>query len=309
MIGRPDGNTADTAGSRRLRDGCSQEQIAAAMQASPLEHTNQIRAATAALRRVLGDALLAVYLHGSAVSGTLQPQSDIDLMAVVDRAMCDDQRQDLLKALLRISARHPAVPGGPRCLEIMVFLLSDLSENGFPARAEFTYGEWLRDAFEAGDMPMPTRHPECTLVLAQAHREAVALIGPCASELLPEISPQHVRQAMTEALPTVLGALRGDERNVLLTLAGLWRTASTGEFVRKDAAAAWAIPHMPDQEAATLDYARRAYLGEIIDEWESRWDDARRLAEHLHGRVMRLLRPHYVEELDCEYTETARAQS
>ena len=279
------------------------------MQASPLEQTNQIRAATAALRRVLGDALLAVYLHGSAVSGTLQPQSDIDLLAVVDRAMRDDQRQDLLKALLRISARHPAVPGGPRCLEIMVFLLSDLSENGFPARAEFTYGEWLRDAFEAGDMPMPTHHPECTLVLAQAHREAVSLIGPCASELLPEISPQHVRQAMAEALPTVLGALRGDERNVLLTLAGLWRTASTGEFVRKDAAAAWAIPHMPDQEAAALDYARRAYLGEIIDEWESRWDDARRLAEHLHGRAMGLLQPHYVEKLDCEYTETARAQS
>ncbi len=279
------------------------------MQASPLEHTNQIRAATAALRRVLGDALLAVYLHGSAVSGTLQPQSDIDLLAVVDRAMRDDQRHDLLKALLRISARHPAVPGGPRCLEIMVFLLSDLSENGFPARAEFTYGEWLRDAFEAGDMPMPTRHPECTLVLAQAHREAVALIGPCASELLPEISPQHVRQAMAEALPTVLGALRGDERNVLLALAGLWRTASTGEFVRKDAAAAWAIPHMPDQEAVTLDYARRAYLGEIIDEWGTRWDDARRLAEHLHGRVMELLQPHCVEKLDCEYTETARAQS
>jgi len=42
----------------------------------------------------------------------------------------------------------------------------------FPARAEFVYGEWLRDAFEAGEIPLPVRHPEITLVLAQAKHTA-----------------------------------------------------------------------------------------------------------------------------------------
>ena len=278
------------------------------MQANTSEQTNQIRAATAALQSILGDALLAVYLHGSAASGKLQPQSDIDLLAVVDRALSDGQRNDLTKTLLRISARHPAVPGGPRCLEVMVFVLSDLSENGFPARAAFIYGEWLRDEFEAGGWPMPTRDPECTLVLAQARQEAVSLIGPGACELLPEISLKHLRQAMADALPALLHTLRGDERNVLLTLARMWRTASTGEFVTKDAAAAWAIPQMADPHAATLDYARRAYLGQIIDEWRTRWDDARRLAEHLRGRVTGLLQPHSVEKRDCECFETVKTQ-
>ena len=259
------------------------------MQASAPEQTDQMRAVTAALRRVLGDALLAVYLHGSAVSGKLRPQSDIDLLAIADRAMSDDQRHDLLRTLLRISARHPAVPGGPRCIEVMVFLLSDLTENGFPARAEFTYGEWLRDDFEAGEMPIPTRNPEYTLVLAQARQEAVSLTGQCACELLPEISPKRVRQAMGDALPALLSGLRGDERNVLLTLARMWRTAGTGKFVTKDAAAAWAIPQIPDRDAATLDYARRAYRGEIVDEWGSRWDDTLRLAEYLRERVTGLL--------------------
>ena len=270
----------------------------AAMPASTVEQTNQMRAATAALRSVLGDALLAVYLHGSAVSGRLQPQSDIDLLAIVDRAMTHTQRHDLIKVLLRISACHPAVPEGPRCIDVIVFVLSDLSEIDFPARAEFAYGEWLRDEFEAGGMPTPTRDPEYTLVLAQAHQEAVCLIGRCASELLPEISPRHRRQAMADGLPALLRALRGDERNVLLTLARMWRTASTGEFVTKDAAAAWAIPQMPDQHATTLDYARRAYLGEIVDDWRTRWDDARRLAEHLRVRVTGLLQSHCAENRD-----------
>ena len=259
------------------------------MRRSTPDQTDQMLAATAALRGVLRDTLFAVYLHGSAVSGQLRPLSDIDLLAVVDRGMTDDQRHDLLMALLRISGRHPAAPEGPRCVEVMVFLLSDLFEGGFPLRAEFTYGEWLRDVFEAGEAPMPTRDPEYTLVVAQARQEAIPLFGPCASELLPEISLKDVRQAMRDALPALLDGLQGDERNVLLTLARMWRTARTGEFVTKDAAAAWAIQQMPDRDAAILDYARRAYLGEIIDAWEGRSGDTQRLAENLRARVTELL--------------------
>lgn len=249
----------------------------------------QARAATAILRDVLGDGLLAVYLHGSAASGKLRPQSDIDLLAVVDRGMTDDQRKDLLTGLLQISGHHPAAPGGPRCIEVIVFRLSDLSENAFPARAEFTYGEWLRDEFEVGERPMPTSDPEYTLVLAQARQEAVTLFGPIVSTLLPQIPPKQIRQAMRDALPSLLKGLRGDERNVLLTLARMWRTARTGEFVTKDAAADWAVPQILDRDAATLNYARNAYLGEIVDEWESRWDDAQRLAELLTERITNLL--------------------
>lgn len=57
----------------------------------------------------------------------------------------------------------------------------------------------------------------------------------------------------------------------------------------KDVAAAWAIPQMPDQEAAILDHARKAYLGEIIDEWSDRLGDAQRVSEHLRERVIKQL--------------------
>lgn len=258
------------------------------MQVSVPGQTDQVRMAATALQHVLGDALLAVYLHGSAVL-ELQPQSDIDLLVIVDRTMTDDQRRDLLNVLLRMSACHPALPGGLRCLDVAVFLLSDLSENSVTTRAEFTYGEWLRDGFEAGDNPMPTRDPEHTLVLAQARRDAVALIGPCSAELLPEISRKQVRQAMAEALPTLLRGLRGDERNVLLTLVRMWHTAQTGAFVTKDAAAAWAIPRVPDQDATILNEARRAYLGEVVDAWDGRRDDTQRLADHLRERITEAL--------------------
>ncbi len=91
---------------------------------------------------------------------------------------------------------------------------------------------------------------------------------------------------MRDALPTLLDGLRGDERNVLLTLARMWRTVVTGEFIAKDAAATWAASRMPELEADTLIHARNAYLGKIDDGWESRQAAARGAAAHLHQRVV-----------------------
>ncbi len=253
------------------------------------EQTAQIKSTLESLRGILGDALLAVYLHGSAVSGGLRPQSDIDFLVVVGREPTEDQRDDLLAALLRLSRRHAAAPEEARRLEVMMFRRSDLAESTCPARSEFIYGEWLRDAFEAGGKPVPAHDPEHTLVLAQARREAMPLFGPRPDTLLPEIPPEHVREAMSGALPAVLKGLRGDERNALLTLARMWRTAGTGAFVTKDAAAAWAIPRIRGEHASTLDHARRAYLGEITDNWSTRSDAARRLAAHLAYHVRKLL--------------------
>lgn len=242
----------------------------------------QISTVVAALCNIFGNSLIAVYLHGSGVSGELRPQSDIDLLAVVDRGMTEDDRAELLALLLPLSGRHPAVPNGPRCLELMVFSRIDLARRLYPARAEFVFGEWLRDAFEAGETPMPQHDPEFTLVLAQARQEAIPLFGPGANELLPEVPEQVVREAMRDLLPALLNAVNQDTRNVLLTLARMWRTATSGAFASKNDAAIWALPELNDQDASTLDYARQAYLGEVQDnDWQNRRDAAKRLAEQL----------------------------
>lgn len=259
------------------------------MQIVTSEQDSQIRAATRILHRMFTNSLLAVYLHGSAVSGGLRPHSDIDLLVVIDRPMTDAERSDLLTALLGISSRYPATPGAERCLEVIVFARSKLSEYAFPAEAEFVYGEWLRDAYEAGATPMQAIDPENTLILAQARQQSHPLLGPKASDLLPQIPLTQVHHAMRDALPPLLGGLHGDERNVLLTLARMWRTAEMGDFVGKDEAAAWVVPQLPNREAETVELARRAYLGEIADDWEGRQDSARQAAEYLHERVSELL--------------------
>lgn len=236
-----------------------------------------------------GNALLAVYLHGSAVAGGLRPHSDVDLLAIVDGPLPDAARKSLAAGLMRVSGRHPAAPEGPRPLELIVFQHADLTPPAYPARSEFIYGEWLRDLFEAGDLPSPASDPEFTLLLAQARQEAKALIGPDAAELLPVIPPSDIRRAIGDALPALLDTLEGDEHNVLLTLARMWHTLATGAFVAKDVAAEWAMRRLSGEAAALVAHAREAYLGEAKDDWRARQREAAQVAAELGARVAALL--------------------
>ncbi|UTM02642.1 nucleotidyltransferase domain-containing protein [Alcaligenes sp. NLF5-7] len=129
---------------------------------------NQLQSALALVQQILSLDLQALYLHGSAVAGGLRPQSDLDILAVVDAPLSDEQRQDLIAALLSVSAPHPATPGGPRCIELVVCRLADIQRNVHPAQVEFIYGEWLRDAFKEGYLSDAAADPEYTLLLAQA---------------------------------------------------------------------------------------------------------------------------------------------
>lgn len=241
------------------------------------------------VERCFGGSLSAVYLHGSAVAGGLRPASDVDLLAVIDRPATHPVRARLVSDLMEVSGHHPAKPDGPRPLELIAFLRADLAASVYPARAAFVYGEWLRGAFEAGDVPEPVSDPEFTLLLAQARQEARPLHGPDPAELLPVIPDADIRRAIGDALPALLETLDGDERNVLLTLARMWQTLSTGAFVPKDVAAEWAAPRLSGEAAALLARANAAYLGGDDVDWRGRRHEVRRAANALSVRVRAML--------------------
>ncbi|QPC41965.1 DUF4111 domain-containing protein [Kaustia mangrovi] len=240
------------------------------------------------LRDSLGTSLLAAYLHGSAVTGGLRPSSDVDVLAVIDRQTTHAMRKALTAALMTIS-KPPGGSDGPRPLELVVFNRNDLAAPTYPLRSEFVYGEWLRGAFEAGEVPEPGTDPEMTVLLAQARRTARTLTGPEVTELLPVVPQADLNRAMADALPGLLETLEGDERNVLLTLARMWHTAETGEIVPKDVAAEWAVCRLPAGPASLIGHARKVYLGMAKDDWSTRRHDTRHVAGDLRDRVAALL--------------------
>ncbi|MBD1227128.1 aminoglycoside adenylyltransferase family protein [Xenorhabdus griffiniae] len=238
------------------------------------------------VQKRLAESLVAVYLHGSAAVGGLRPRSDVDLLVVIDQPMTSEVRTSLVADLMMISGRYPFDPDGRRPIELIVFLVADLSASFYPARSEFIYGEWLRHEYEVGNIPKSVCDPELTLVLAQARQEAIPLLGPNTSSLLAAIPSSDIHRAIKDVLPNLIETLQGDERNVLLTLARMWRTLVTGEFVSKDVAADWAAARLPATQAAVLADVRETYLKGHEEDWQNRQQELQITVSSLHDCVL-----------------------
>lgn len=240
----------------------------------------------AALRAIdaAGIRPLAVYLHGSAMDGGLRADSDLDLFAVVDAALSDAQRDALVAGLVPIS-RRGLRPASWRPLELTVVRADAVRPWRYPPPLELQYGEWMRAAFEAGDRaPWPSVSPDLAVAVTMVRGSGRALIGPPPGQLLDPVPRPDLVRSMTDELPSLLADLDDDTRNVLLTLARMWVTASTGEIRSKDVAAAWAAERMPAELGTVLRRAGALY----VDGGFGPWDDmaaVRRAAHHLEAQV------------------------
>lgn len=246
----------------------------------------QARAVLSMCQRLLGSNLVGVYLHGSFVASGLRPLSDLDFLVVSAHPLSAFCRSQFLRRLLSLSARQPSGPNSPRCLDIFTMTTGELRKPSYPAKSEFIYGEWLRKGFEGGDALVPFVDPVVTLMIAQARPEAISLYGPPLHDLVPRLPRSHVAKALADSLQPLLDNLKGDERNVLLTLARMWRTASERDFIAKDAAAFWAADRLPPPTARILRQCGLAYQGRYIDDWQSQRADAEQAAVILKGLIL-----------------------
>ena len=241
----------------------------------------------AIVHSVVGGALIGMYLHGSAVMGGLRRSSDLDVLAIVDRPTIETERKALVDALLEISGSR-ASRGPARPIELTLLLQSKVRPWPYPPEVEFVYGEWLRDRYERGFVPaaapMLDLGPEIAITLRGDH----ALFGPPPAELLDPIPMAAIRRAIVSGIPTLLGELESDTRNILLTFARIWSTVATGAITSKDEAAAWALQRLPDEHRGVLVRARELYLAGEDGDWTAAREAVFEHAAYVVAEIERL---------------------
>ncbi len=229
------------------------------------------------VRDVLGPDLAGAYLFGSAVVGGLRHESDLDVLAVSRRPTTRAERRRLAEGLLALSGR-------PRRLELTVVAGGAL---------DFQYGDWWRREFESGNVEPwagTAAATDANVLIAMTLTSARPLLGPPAAELLPPVARRDLAQAMLDGIDPLLADLDDDTRNVLLTLARIWMTLETGQFRSKDAAAAWALERLPEEQRAVLARARAIYLGDEAERWDDLWPRVRPHADHVVAEIERASR-------------------
>ena len=243
------------------------------------------------LRDVLGASLLGAYLHGSAVLGGLRPTSDLDILAVIDRPTTEDERGTITHGLLEISGRR-ATRGPARPVELMIVVQSKVRPWPDSPQVELQYGEWLRDEYEAGSVPAPEDFRDLAVLIDMTLTGNLTLYGRPADSLLDPVPTGDIRRSMVAGIPGLLADLQSDTRNVLLTLARILATLSTGEIVPKDVAADLVGHRLPSGATrAVLERARMMYLKGLNDDdpgagWAGMEDDVRAAAGVLVSEIV-----------------------
>ena len=247
---------------------------------------DQLAIVVEAIRAVLSDGLLGIYLHGSSVVGGLKPTSDLDFVAVTSRRTTEAERRALIERLLPISG--PGDPtGGSRSVNLEIAAQGDLRPWRYPAWLDFQFGDWYRPDFAQGDFaPWDPSDPDLAVVLEMVLQADHPLFGPPPSRLLGPIPWGDVHRAMLDSLPDLLSYLDGDERNVVLTFARIWSTLVTGTFRSKDGAADWAIPRLPERHRAVMAHARDLYVNGVpTEDWGDLRPGIRPLVDELVERI------------------------
>lgn len=227
---------------------------------------NQALQVSEAIEDLFENQIIGIYLYGSAILGGLHINSDVDILVIVNQDLTEATRNELTKRLMPLSGKI-GCKNLNRPLEVTIINQNDIVPWQFPPKCEFMYGEWLREQMEAGDIPQACYDPDVAILLWQARSHSLSLKGPEAIEVIEPISMNDIQKAIRCSLPNLIAGVKGDERNVLLTLARMWFTIATGEICSKDMAAEWVIPRLPQNLAVLLEIARNAYMGECEDCW------------------------------------------
>lgn len=247
------------------------------------EFPQQVNQVISIAETILQGQILGIYLYGSATMNGLRPDSDIDILIITKQELSNSIRADLTKQLLKISGSVGCIEKRP--LEVTIINQSDIVPLQFPPKCQYMYGEWLREQFDKGAIPEPTYDPDLAILLSQLRENSINLFGPEATEVIESVPMTDIRRAIKESLPGLIASIEGDERNVILTLARMWLTSSSGRICSKDQAAEWAIPKLAKEHATLLEKAKKAYLGDYDDKWEGMETEIIELVNYLKRSI------------------------
>jgi streptomycin 3"-adenylyltransferase len=97
---------------------------------------------------------------------------------------------------------------------------------------------------------------------------------------------------MVADLDRLQADIHSDTRNVILTLARIWSTVSTGIIRSKEAAADWALDRLPETHRPVLARARAIYLGDSPELWVDLSDDIPPHVDFVTAQIRRLASAH-----------------
>lgn len=235
-------------------------------------------------RRIIGDNLVGIYLHGSYVMGCFNPKkSDLDFIIVVNEKMDDASKRAFMDMVTELNERGPA-----KGIEMSIVTKDVCKPFVYPTPFELHFSVmhlgWYRDNPEDYIQKMNGTDKDLAAHFTIIGKRGKCLYGQAIEDVFAEVPQNDYMDAIWDDIAEAPEDIETNTMYITLNLARVLAYKKEQLVLSKKEGGEWAVKNLPQEYQPLICDALREYLdGENVT-YDLRM--AREYAEYMIKAIM-----------------------
>ena len=212
-------------------------------------------------RQILGENLVGVYLHGSAVMGCFNPaKSDLDLIVVIDKPMNNETKLAYMDMVVALNADAPA-----KGIEMSIVLRDVCKPFVYPTPFELHFSErhikWYSENPVDYVQKMNGNDKDLAAHFTVIRARGKCLWGAPVTDVFAQVPATDYMDSLWEDICDAPDEIENNTMYLVLNLARVMAYKKEGLILSKKEGGEWALKNLSEEFAAVIRTALEEYAG------------------------------------------------
>ena len=209
-------------------------------------YANLLRRFTEMSRKILGDNLVGVYLHGSAAMGCFHPKkSDLDLILVVETEIPDSAKMEFMKQVIKFNEEAPA-----KGLELSIVKKEVCKPFVYPTPYELHFSishlKWFQEKPEEYIEKMKGTDQDLAAHFTIINHYGITLYGEKREDVFGEVPKSDYIDSIWFDVENAREDILEDPMYMTLNLCRVLAYLKEGRVLSKKAGGEWGLNSLPE---------------------------------------------------------------
>lgn len=234
-------------------------------------------------REILGDNLVGVYLHGSAVMGCFnEKKSDIDLLVLVNEGISDEIKMRYMDMVVRLNADAPE-----KGIEMSIVRKEVCKPFVYPTPFELHFSiahlEWYKANPADYVAKMKGTDRDLAAHFTIIYHRGKCLYGKEINTVFEKISRENYFDSILSDIEEAEEDIITDCAYIVLNLCRVLAYKREGLILSKKEGGEWGLKGLPEKYHAVILQALGEYTADEVQEWKE--TDTREYALYMLGEI------------------------